>query len=806
MKNLIERPLVFVSIAYAFGIVAGTFLIESILTIYLLISAAVLFLITLWVKKSVRIFLAISFILTALFGAFAYQFNRHISPDDISNPGFHGRGSLEGNVISEVDEKEKGRKKIVSFTLEAQSWWKKELKARVKGNVRVTLLNTDTIPRLGDVVRLKGNLDFPKSAMNPGEFDFRGYLEKQNIRASFMGFGKKAIRILNPHPTISLKKGEELWVRVIRKIFELRRAIHDRAYLLAPFPEREILLSLITGERTNIPREITDDFVRTGTVHVLAISGFQVSLVAGVTFLILRWLGFSFRAAALVSGIVLMLYVPLAGWQLPVQRAGIMGLVVLGALMISRGNDVISSLFFAFFVLLVLNPNHLYSVSFQLSFLSVIFIMGFVPSFSEWFQAGKSQKAGPAFTGWEKILRSIKILFSTTLAATLGTWPLVLYYFHVVSFTSLIANFLIVPLTSLALFASIFVLAVSCVSFPLAQILIHAPVAMILASINIVHWLANFSLGYLYLPSPHLLAVALYYLFLIIILLGLYKILHYRIKIIFAVGLAGTVISLFIPLFQSRNEVTILHVPGSSVVFSEDRAGRKILFNGGKGESAEQDYWTVIPFLKSKGVKDLDAVFTTSVKKKYWGGLMRISDHCAIESLIVPWPHARDREFQRLLSKIKKKKGRLSGLVPGEKHFFSNMTQVNVIPLYKAKMDNISKKLESSAVSLRHGNMQILMLDESFSPENWNRLKNEPADILYVNGRKFGQNENIASIFNLKPRVVILANFPAEEDDFLREHIEKTGGFLYNLKETGAIIIKPVSDGFEIRTFQPLKP
>ncbi|MBI4398470.1 MAG: ComEC/Rec2 family competence protein, partial [Candidatus Omnitrophica bacterium] len=534
MRIFHERPFLFISLTYAAGIVLGTLTRYAIAWPWFGLITLASFAILIFICHP-KIFLPIAFLFILSAGACSYQISQIVPAQDVSNREFHGRGSLQGRVVSEVDQKAKGKKEIISFTLRAESWWRKQDKALVTGKVRVTLLNAGTVPSFGDEVRIRGNLSFPKSAVNPGEFDYRSYLEKQGIRAAFLGFGKKAITTLDSRlpagrqgfsaPADSLRRArndnQQPWVWLIRKIFDLRRAIHDRVYQLVRAPERDILLSLITGERTNIPREITDDFVRTATVHVLAISGFQVSLVAGATFLILRGFGCSTRIAAFISSVVLILYIPLAGWQLPVQRAGIMGLVILGAVILSKSNDVLSSLCFAFFILLLIRPENLYSVAFQLSFLSVISIMGFMPVLLEKFTSHSGDAGGITNAARQKMAYGLKVLFFTTLSATLGTWPLVLYYFHVVSFTGILANFLVVPVTTAALFSSLFVLGVSTFWFDAAQVLMQVPSLCIWLAIQVVHWLAGIPAGYIYLPSPHWILVCLYYVFLVGILIGM---------------------------------------------------------------------------------------------------------------------------------------------------------------------------------------------------------------------------------------------------------------------------------------------
>ena len=201
MRALIERPFIFVAIAYSAGIVLGTLSRFFISWPWFALIALVSFAILIFIRHP-KIFLpiAVLFILSA--GACPHQISQIVPSQDVANPEFHGRGSLQGRIISEVDQKSKGKKEIVSFTLKAESWFSQRKKINISGNVRVTLPNSGIVPSYGDEVRIKGELSFPKSAMNPGELDYRDYLEKQDIRASLLGFGTHSLRIMQTRPSL----------------------------------------------------------------------------------------------------------------------------------------------------------------------------------------------------------------------------------------------------------------------------------------------------------------------------------------------------------------------------------------------------------------------------------------------------------------------------------------------------------------------------------------------------------------------------------------------------------------------------
>src|SRR3990172_5149235 len=134
MRIFLERPFLFISLTYAAGIVLGTLTRFAIawpwFGLIALASSAILIFI-----RHPKIFLPVAFLLVLSTGACSYQMSQIVPAQDVSNPEFHGKGSLQGRVISEVDQKSKGKKEIVSFTLAAESWWRRHERIRLSGKV-----------------------------------------------------------------------------------------------------------------------------------------------------------------------------------------------------------------------------------------------------------------------------------------------------------------------------------------------------------------------------------------------------------------------------------------------------------------------------------------------------------------------------------------------------------------------------------------------------------------------------------------------------------------------------------------------
>ncbi len=169
-----------------------------------------------------------------------------------------GKGSLQGTVASFPETVTKGKKRMTRFLLRAENWRIQKKTHPVEGGVQVFIFYAPETIRYGDQVRLWGELRTPKRATNPEEFDYATYLEKQGIFKVFQAFGAKSVRVMNA--------SKPNWRSQIEN---LRFQVQSRILKLFPYPEREIIQALWLGFRRNIPDEINNVFIRTGTIHIL---------------------------------------------------------------------------------------------------------------------------------------------------------------------------------------------------------------------------------------------------------------------------------------------------------------------------------------------------------------------------------------------------------------------------------------------------------------------------------------------------------------------------------------------------------
>src|SRR3989338_5893972 len=214
----------------------------------------------------------------------------------------------------------------------------------------------------------------------------------------------------------------------------------------------------LLGDRYNIPRHINELFQMAGVVHILAISGFNVGIVAYVIFLFLKIFPLGRRWHYILTILILIAYAVLTGGQPPVVRATIMAVVFLAGFILEREPESVNTLACAALLILLMNPVNLFDVGFQLSFVSVLAIIVFYPKCVSLFSSqrepngkfhNKAAITNKSVEAGMSILRYIGQSFVLSFCAYGGVAVMVAYYFEFVTPVAILANLAVIPLASL---------------------------------------------------------------------------------------------------------------------------------------------------------------------------------------------------------------------------------------------------------------------------------------------------------------------------------------------------------------------
>lgn len=291
--------------------------------------------------------------------------------------------------------------------------------------------------RPGDVLLCRARIEPPRNAGNPGEFDYAAWLRRQHIVGTAFCFTGQWQRSARP---ASLP----LAVRALR----WRSALVDRYESYFRGRSLAVFSALTLGDDSRLDTSTREVYSRTGVSHVLALSGLHLTILFSFYQVLVlslcrrRWL---YVAMSLVGLCGLWGFTFLAGMPLSLLRSAVMFSVMQVACCLRRDSFSLNNLALAALLLLFLSPQSLFDVGFQLSCLSVFFLLVFVPAVPV-----------PAFVRRSRILRQGYSLVTVSVCAQLGTAPLVAYYFHTFPVYSLLANLVAVPLSYALLLLGVF--------------------------------------------------------------------------------------------------------------------------------------------------------------------------------------------------------------------------------------------------------------------------------------------------------------------------------------------------------------
>ncbi len=412
---------IFYTVCFGFilGVLWRSFLLLDFYFISLLgILAFGLFLYFIFVSENKWGIIITVFVFAICLGIFRFQMV------DISAPSFFEskvgqKVSFSGKIIDEPSIKEN----IQQLILEVES-------GKFKTKILLSAgLGKDL--KYGDKINFTGKLEKPENfdTEQGKSFDYINYLRKDGI---FYSVKYPKIEIIS--------RGNGNFIK--NMLFAVKEKFLSKISIAIPKPESILMGGLILGEKSAFSQDLRTSFINTGTIHVVALSGYNITIVAEWIMKILAFLPRNFAFGGGILGIVL--FIMMAGGASTAIRAGVMAILALIGKATGRNYDVGRALVLAGAGMIFLNPFILaFDVSFELSFIATVAVIFFSPKLEKYFL-------------WIK-WKWLRDLVSITVAAYIFVMPFILYKMGNLSFVALPANFLIlpfIPMTMLAGFLS----------------------------------------------------------------------------------------------------------------------------------------------------------------------------------------------------------------------------------------------------------------------------------------------------------------------------------------------------------------
>lgn len=388
-----------------------------------------------------------------------------------------------GQIVEEPDIRENNQKLTVEI--------KDPTSPRLRGASIKVLITTDFSNdfEYGEWIKWQGKLEKPENFITDTgkEFDYINYLKKDGIM------------YLSGYPEISQQEGSNLDKGNFVKgaLISVKQKFLEKINFAISEPESLLMAGLILGERAAFTTEQRQEFIDTGTIHIVALSGYNITIVA-------EWIMKLFAFLPLISSIAvgivaIFLFILMTGGASTAVRAGIMATLALVARATGRNYDVGRALVLAGVVMILFNPMILrYDVSFQLSFIATVAVIFLAPKFEKYFL-------------WVTPKFGLRDIVSVTVSAYIFVLPFILYKMGNLSLVALPANILVLPFIPFTMFLGFLTGFVGLFSYFLSVPIGYLSYLLLYFELGVIHLFSSFPFASFTIPNfPLVLTLAIY--------------------------------------------------------------------------------------------------------------------------------------------------------------------------------------------------------------------------------------------------------------------------------------------------------
>ena len=610
----------------------------------------------------------------------------------------------------------------------------------------------------GRDVEITGVLTPPQTPIAPGLFDYRIYLERQGVYYQLKANSLSDWRIVdsNTNNTPPLSDRFLTWAQQT-----LARGLPTEDEPL------QLMWAMTLGWKTALTGEVNEPFMRSGTMHIFAISGLHIALIAAILVALMRIIRVPRAWCGVVVIPLIWFYTGATGWQSSAIRSTIMMTIIIGGWSLHRPSDLINSLAAAGFAILLWDPQQLFQAGFQLSFFVVLSIALFMPPLEkirDRLLAIDPLLAPEVIPKWKRDLRALSrvVLTSivTSLAAWLGSLPLTAYYFHIFSPVTLLANLVVVPMSSITLMCNLGSLLCGDLLPWLTELFNHCGWAWMLAMIKVSRWCTELPGAFLYMPAPSAITFVLYYAVLVGSMSGWLWKAEQRRRTFAALLL---VFAFYVWQYkQSRNETSLTVLPlngGHAVHLDAPGWSDDWLIDCGNTNSVE---FITRPYLRGRGVNKVPRLMLTHGDLRHVGGIYDLDKEFGIGEVIASSFRFRSVAYRRIFSEMQRAPNRLRTVHRSD---IVGPWQV----LHPTASDNATQADDGALVTTGefNGTRILLLSDLGRTGQNFlfDRTPDLRADIVITGIPTQSEPINDALLDAIKPRLIIVADpeVPATE-------------------------------------------
>jgi competence protein ComEC len=647
----------------------------------------------------------------------------------------------------------------------------------------------------GSRLRITGQLKNPN---NFDGFDYQQYLARRSIFSEMYQPDIVVLETGGGNPIFKL-------------ILAIKARAQEAINRLFPEPQAALLSGILLGYDRGLPKKLVQDFQTTGMTHIIAISGFNIAIIAGILLRGSRYF-VSPRAAGLIAIVGISLYTILVGADSAVVRAAIMAaLFIVALLFLGRPTFLYAALFAAALFMTLANPYALWDVGFQLSFMAVLGLLLYVGPWSKRISGKLEPRLGE--DKGQQLTRMIADVFLATMAAIVMTLPIMLFHFDTFSLISPLANLLILPAQPGVMIIGGLATLLGMISPALGQLPAWVGWLFLTYTINLVRFFAALTHNSVSLSIAAGGVVVFY-----ILIMGVTWITSVdkekrldllgrspQSRIIRALIGTGIIIALLATVWiwnqpDGKLHVTFLDVGQGDAIFIESPDGRQILVDGGRRPSLFLDQLgREMPFWD----KDIDVVVATHPDEDHILGLVEALDHYRVNLLLVNGEEADLLAgYEQLLETAKEAQIPVRKALAGEVIELGDGVRLEI--LYPGPELDLENRNENSvSIRLVYGDFALLLTgDAEEKAERMMIESGRPLQSFVFKAGHHGSGSSSSRAFlqAVQPQIIVVSagsdnNYNHPHPEMLQRG-EEIGATILRTDELGSIEV--ISDGHQV--------
>lgn len=787
MKNY---PFIKFAILFAAGILLGIFFP---IPIYVLIISICLSFLFLFVHKKYnsKTYLNIFQILLGLsFGVVVVLINKNETQSKLSS--YQREKNVK--VFGTIEEIELERSYEIAFIIKTDSiiidnksvHTNEKLLCRLRSDSTDRKKFYETV-KPDNYVLVKGTFQQGRNIRNPGEFDYQKFLYSKGITGIINSYDSASVVIL---------KSDFSFLKDL--VFQSRKSIDKLIHQLHNNQTGGLLRGLLLADRTEIDYETKQNFINSGVIHILAVSGLHVGYI--LLFFIVVFGRFNIYLRSVFTIVGLLCFMVITGIPASVFRATLMSIILVIAFLSGRSTNLLNSIALSAVIILLVKPYEILNPGFQLSYSAVLSIALIYPVIQQVIsQVGIKNK----------YLKNILLFIGVSLSAQIGTLPFTLAYFNKLSLVSLFSNLFVIPMAGIIVGLAIVTLLIGSLLPSIAIYLAIVNNIVTSLMMDLVRFSGTLDFAFIRINNFSLLDSVFFYIF-VSLLIYAYKVSE---KFLFKL-LISLVVFANIYLFSHFDDKKLLPDGLLSVLMIDVGQGDSFLIKFPDGKTALIDAGVVdpffdtgeriiIPLLDYLGIEQIDFGFVSHLDTDHYGGFASLIHNRRIKEIYRPKPDSSDKSirFEKFLDKHK---------IP-KKIYDKNKIEISNVVLYVLNdanseyINNLSSNDRSGMLKLVFGQTSFLFVGDAEIPAEIFYLQHYKefldSDVLKVghHGSKTGSSQEFLEAVSPKISLVSagIKNKFGHPSEIVLKRLHQLNSQILRTDSSGAVLLQ--SDGKEIK-------